>query len=81
MSKIEITKCDICGDEQRDDLTPPKYWADVHSGKVELNFRSVPSLQCDLSKQSLCKLCALDLYSIIVDGIEFIKSERISNDG
>lgn len=75
MSSIEIKKCDICGNEERSD-DPPKYWSQYHSGKIEINFRSAPNLQSDLSKNNLCHDCAKDLHSIIVDAIIFIKNER-----
>lgn len=73
--KIEIKKCDICGAEERSD-GQSKYWANYHSGKIEINFKSAPSVQSDYSKEHLCNECAVILSNIISDAIEFIKSEK-----
>lgn len=72
MSIVQIKKCDICGDEERS-TDKPKYWANYHSDRVAIDFRFVPSVQQDLSKDHLCYCCARELHSIIADAIEYIK--------
>ena len=75
MAKIEIKKCDICGDEERSDATP-KYWACYHSGNIIINFKNAPNIQADFSKDCLCFVCSENLKNIIVDGIKLLMKNR-----
>lgn len=74
--EIQITKCDLCKIEHRNDIQ--YHWADCIS-IIKLSMRDHPGLQCDWVIQ-VCQNCGIKIRDRIAGIINELRIKEAPND-